>query len=396
MNTSWRLLTSCPLNGHTTVIEQIDDESLKDRLVAFTRDLVIIPSTACRVDERQRCYESVRNHIDSIESVKIREFSSEGYPSLVALPQGCVEPDVLLCAHLDVVALPDDSDYRSKIVDGRIVGPGAGDMKGQLAILLELFHAFHHQHPGVSLGLAVTSDEEIGGVHGIGYLADEIGLRCGVAIIPDGGAMDEVTVEEKGILHMCVSAKGHAGHGARPWRAQNALEILMDSLASIRQHFDTLSDDSSDHWHPTCSVNVVHVENDTVNRIPPKAEAMLDIRFPPPHTMDSMFAQIQKLVGERVKAEMVMGGQPTHLAPDQAYLDVVQELTGETPRMIRESGGSDARFLCRHGIPVIMARPDVGELHAEDEWIDIDSMVLFYRVCERYLERRLLKKLPPQ
>ena len=369
----------------------MDDETLRDQLVAFTRDLVIIPSTACRVDERKRCYESVRNHIDSIEGIKIHEYCSEGYPSLVAMPAGCREPDVLLCAHLDVVALPDESDYHSKIVDGRIVGPGAGDMKGQLAILLELFHYFHHRHPGVSLGLAVTSDEEIGGVHGIGYLTGDVGLRCGVAIIPDGGAMDEVTIEEKGILHLRVVAEGHAGHGARPWQARNALEALIDGLSRVRQHFETFRDASHDHWYPTCSVNVVHVDNDTVNRIPPMAEAMVDIRFPPPHTMGSMLALVRDLIGKELRAKTIMGGQPTHLAPDQAYLDTVRELTGKQPEMIRESGGSDARFLCLHGIPVIMARPDVGDLHAEDEWIDIDSMVMFYRVCERYLEKRLLK-----
>lgn len=375
-----------------TVTERIDDETLRDRLVAFTRDLVIIPSTACRADERQRCYESVRNHIDSIEGIEIREYSSEGYPSLVAVPSGCAEPDVLLCAHLDVVALPDESSYRSKIVDGRIVGPGAGDMKGQLAILLELFHAFHHHHPGVSLGLAVTSDEEIGGVHGIGYLVDQIGQRCGVAMIPDGGSMDEVTVEEKGILHLRVSAQGHAGHAARPWRSKNALESLLESIGQLKRHFDTLRNDSPDHWYPTCSVTVLHVDNDTVNRIPPKAEAMLDIRFPPPHSMASMLANVEAHLGDAVEAETIAGGEPTHLAPDQAYLDVVEEMTGKAVVETRESGGSDARFLCRYGIPVLMARPDVGELHAEDEWIDIDSMVTFYRVCERYLERRLLSE----
>ncbi len=370
--------------------DPFDDESLRDRLVAFTRDLVIIPSTACRVDERQRCYESVRNHIDSIEGIEIREYSSEGYPSLVALPAGCIEPDVLLCAHLDVVALPDESSYRSKIVDGRIVGPGAGDMKGQLAILLELFHVFHRGHPGVSLGLAVTSDEEIGGVHGIGYLVEQVGLRCGVAIIPDGGSMNEMTVEEKGVLHLRVLAAGHAGHAARPWQAHNALESLIGAVSRVKQHFDSLRNDSEDHWYPTCSVTVLHVDNDTVNRIPPKAEAMLDIRFPPPHHLASILAQVKKVLGDGVETERIMDGEPTHLAPDPAYLEVVEQLTGKPAHKTRESGGSDARFLCRHGIPVIMARPDVGDLHAEDEWIDIESMVTFYHVCQRYLVRRLL------
>ena len=36
-----------------------------------------------------------------------------------------------------------------------------------------------------------------------------------------------------------------------------------------------------------------------------------------------------------------------------------------------------------------MSRPTIGNMHARDEWIDIDSMVVFYRVCARYLERKL-------
>jgi len=55
----------------------------------------------------------------------------------------------------------------------------------------------------------------------------------------------------------------------------------------------------------------------------------------------------------------------------------------------RECGGSDARFLCRHDIPVLMSRPLVGNLHAADEWIDIASMVQFHRIIARYLEERL-------
>ncbi len=56
---------------------------------------------------------------------------------------------------------------------------------------------------------------------------------------------------------------------------------------------------------------------------------------------------------------------------------------------MRESGGSDARFLTPHGIPVLMSRPTVGKLHAPDEWIEIDSMLTYYRICEDYLRHRL-------
>ncbi|NIO02600.1 MAG: M20/M25/M40 family metallo-hydrolase, partial [Candidatus Latescibacteria bacterium] len=91
--------------------------------------------------------------------------------------------------HLDVVSLPEGAEYRSTIRDGRLYGPGAGDMKGELAILLELFRVFHERAPGVSLGLTVTSDEERGGDYGTRFLMEQFGLRCGTAILPDGGSV---------------------------------------------------------------------------------------------------------------------------------------------------------------------------------------------------------------
>ena len=74
--------------------------------------------------------------------------------------------------------------------------------------------------------------------------------------------------------------------------------------------------------------------------------------------------------------------------------DLATAMTGTPVHQARASGGSDARFICRHGIPVLMSRPAVGNLHGEDEWIDIASMVSFYHVCRSYLERRLLDNRP--
>ena len=130
----------------------------------------------------------------------------------------------MLLAHLDVVPRGEDSAYCSSVVDGRIYGPGSGDMKGELAILIEIFRAFHERYPGISLGMAVTSDEEIGGEHGTRFLFEKAGIRCGVAIVPDSGSLNEIAVEQKGILHLKIVARGSAGHASRPWLVDNPLE----------------------------------------------------------------------------------------------------------------------------------------------------------------------------
>ena len=374
--------------------ETDEQQRLRDRLVALTRDLVLIPSIPSRPDDRRRCYEFVKNHLDSLAHIRVTEYDVEGFPSMVAKPEGCDEPDILVCAHLDVITHPDISFYRAIVEDGRIIGPGAGDMKGALAIMIELFRTLHQRHDNLSLGIVVTSDEETGGEHGIGHLFNEVGLRCGEAIIPDGGSIDEITVDEKGILHVHLTCRGHAAHAARPWLGNNPLDQLVQQLGALRARFADWQDDSPDHWYPTCALTVVETENTTTNRVPSDAHAVLDIRFPPPHTVDSMLTDLRETLSPNTELEVIIGAETTHLQPDPQFRDMMQDTIGRPASLVRESGGSDARFLCRQGIPVQMARPLVGNLHAADEWIDINSMLQFYSICEQYISAKLGTQLP--
>ena len=363
-------------------------ETLRKRLVEITRDLILIPSTADRPEEIDRGMEFVIHHAEVSDAVTVHRYREGNAPCTVFLPTRAAAPAILLLAHLDVVSLPPGTEYSSALKDGRIYGPGAGDMKGELAILLEVFRTIHERHPGASLGLAVTSDEERGGTHGTRFLFEQAGMRCGTAIIPDSGSLNDIAVEEKGTLHLKIVARGTAGHGSRPWLADNACERIISALGRIRAHFDALKN-GDNHWHPTCTFTVVETQNRVPNRVPDRAEVTCDIRFPAPHTVAKMQAGIERLLDEQMELEVLVAAEPTNLAPDPLYLKVTEEITGAPVRLIREHGGSDARYLARHGIPVIMTRPYVGSLHALDEWVDIASMEMLYRIYENYIERKL-------
>ena len=363
-------------------------EVLRQRLIELTRDLILIPSTRDRPEEIERCLEFVVNHVELPGAVDVRRFREEGSPSAVILPRNISIPEVMLFAHLDVVSRPEGTEYRSTVSDGRIYGPGSGDMKGELAILLEIFRDFHGRRPGISLGIAVTSDEEIGGAHGTRFLFEKAGVRCGIAIIPDSGTINEIAVEEKGILHLKLQAHGSSGHASRPWLAENPMERMVVALNQIRNYFETLRD-GDEHWHPTCAITMLHTENRVWNRIPSFAEAVCDIRFPPPYTSDQMIAAVKQFTHDAMEFEVLVSAEPTQVSPDPLFIAVTEEITGKPVKLIREHGGSDARFVCRYGIPVIMSRPFVGNLHAENEWIDIASMEMLYRIYERYLEKKL-------
>ncbi|MCP5003752.1 MAG: M20/M25/M40 family metallo-hydrolase [Planctomycetes bacterium] len=363
---------------------------LQRRLVALTRDLILIPSDASRPDDISRCFEFVINHVETLDNITIERYCHKGTPSMVILPKNVLKPEVLLCAHLDVITHPDTHDYGSHIADGRIYGPGSADMKGPFAILLEIFRDFHTAHDNLSLGFAITSDEEIGGESGIRFLFDDIGLRCDVAMIPDGGSLNEVIVEEKGILHLKIQCLGHSSHAARPWLSDNPLERIIDAVTRLRQDFASFKGPDGDHWHPTCALTIVRTTNQTLNRIPSEAEAALDVRFPNPYSVNDMKMRICDVLGAGIHVDTVISAEPTHLSPDSDYVRVTESLTGKPATLCREDGGSDARFVGKYNIPVIVSRPVVGELHSKEEWIDITSMETFYRIYEAYLKQKLL------
>ncbi|MEM8953518.1 MAG: M20/M25/M40 family metallo-hydrolase [Verrucomicrobiota bacterium] len=373
------------------MMEALDDLELGRRLTALTRDLILIRSTDARPEERARCFEFVRIQLEGLEGVELREYEQEGYGSMVVLPKGVEVPEVLFCGHLDVVEHPKTVVYTSEVRDGRIYGPGAGDMKGALAIMLELFRQEHERRPGASLGLAITSDEECGGENGVKYLVEEEGLRCGRAIIPDGGSLTDLTVEEKGILHLRLWTRGQAAHAARPWLGKNALSLIMQRIRRLEDYFSGLEKvrGEGDRWYATCAVTMARTANETVNRIPASAQAVLDVRFVPPETVETMMVKIQEILGEEVEVELIVSAEPTHLAADPVFKEVTEAVIGKEVREVRACGGSDGRFFRDVGIPVNLSRPLVGDLHSEKEWIDVESMVAYYRVCERYLEEKL-------
>jgi succinyl-diaminopimelate desuccinylase len=370
-----------------------NSETLRKRLVELTRDLILIPSVRERPEEIERCMEFVINHAELPQSVTAHRFHEHGVPSTVFLPHGIAAPEVMLLAHLDVVARPDDAAYRSTVRDGRIYGPGSGDMKGELAILLEIFRAFHERCPGISLGMAVTSDEEKGGDYGTRFLFEKAGIRCGVAIVPDSGSLNEIAVEEKGIVHVKITARGSAGHASRPWLANNPLERMIFALQNMQTYFTSLKS-GDDHWHPTCAITVLQTENRVSNRIPSFAEAICDIRFPAPFSSSEMVAQAKQFMDGEMECQVVTTAEPVRVSPDPLFLAATEKVTGKPARLIREHGGSDARYISQYGIPVIMSRPFVGNLHAEDEWIDIASMETLYRIYEHYLTAKLIEASP--
>ena len=363
-------------------------DELRAQLITFTRELIHVPSSAAHPSAIERSLDLLRNRLEPLDGVRIDEFRCEGVPSLVVRPTAVERPAVLLVGHVDVVDHGSLRHYRAQVRDGRLYGPGAGDMKGPLAIIVALFCELLRRYPQVALGVAVTADEERGGQHGARYLVDQ-GLSCELALFPDGGSIDAVVVAEKGMLHVELVWRGASTHAAYPWTGNNPMDGMLRDLTRLRARFADLGSDRPDRWHPTATVTTVESESKSINRVPAFARAGVDVRFPPPWTVATMLREVQSCLGPGAELSIPNATEGTRMAVDTDYRTVTEQVLGRPLQEVRTPGASDARFFSALGIPVIISRPVVGNVHRVDEWIDISSMLQYYRILHTFICRRL-------
>ncbi len=157
---------------------------------------------------------------------------------------------LLLSGHVDVV--PAESEwwscepYCGQVAEGCVWGRGALDMKGFLAMYLQIFlQAFRQRLPlKRDLILAAIADEEAGMVHGSKFLVEQhrplIDAEYGFT---EGGAMSlhagkyrlyPIQVAEKSVCWLKMTANGQPGHGSIP-QPDNAVAHLARALDRLRR-----------------------------------------------------------------------------------------------------------------------------------------------------------------
>ncbi len=360
--------------------------SLKERITRHLETLVRIRSTADRPEELRR---AVDYTVSVLKDLPAHRYESQGKPSVVFDLSGTRSPEVLFVGHLDVVP-GEDHQFEPRREGDRLMARGALDMKGPDAVLLALFETLMHQDQRPPVALMFTTDEEVGGENGVGYLVHQEHWRARFGIIPDGGENFTIITEGKGVLHAVFRARGKATHGSTPWAGQNALDALVRVYQILRDRRPQEPCGDPDHWHETLTLGALH-GGDAPNRVPDFAEMKLDFRFPAPKTSQDLVAEIQEVLQQfpGVDWQPLSRGEPFFTSPEDPYLQrfhqVAQEVLGRPVAFGKEHGATDGRFLAEKGIPCIILYPIGGGIHGPDEWVDLPSLVLLYQIFERFL-----------
>ncbi len=362
--------------------------SMNENIIELTYDLVRMHTTADRPDELQRAIQYVNDYFKPIDSLVIKRYESRHKPSIVISTQDTLTPDILLVGHLDVVPATEEL-FEPRVAGTRVYGRGVCDMKSECAVMMRIMREIAALEEKPNIALMLTTDEEVGGFDGVNYLINEIGYRCKIALVPDGGtAPDDLVITNKGILTLRLNATGRRAHGSRPWLGENAIDSLIAAYARIRELFPN-TPTAEDHWYHTCNIGTIQ-GGETFNQVPDFATCDLDIRFTEQTNVDDLFAAVKEKAGPDVEVINRISGSPIFTDPNHPYVKMYEEAVEKTLELKTEHnqhcGSNDGRFLSELGIPLIISRPVSGDQHSPHEWLEIESLPKFHRVYWQFIQ----------
>lgn len=327
--------------------------------------------------------------------------SEEGRPSVVARIGSGGRPHLAWNGHLDTVPAGDVSTWSSgpfegAVVDDRLVGRGACDMKGPIASALAAVAGL--RRAGLSLAgtlvMHLVADEELAGIHGTRVLRDQRLLDQDAAVVGEPSEM-QIALAERGGAWVTAVARGKAAHGSQPDRGINA--ILTMSRFLLR-----LSEVLPDRVHPLVggpTVNVALVAGGSApNVVPDRCEVEIDRRILPgeddPEEVLAPFRRlVEDLVAERpdtsIEISLKDWTEAAETTGDTAIAALVRDAiaaeTGSPPPFVGFTGITDARFYINDaGIPTVIAGPGSLSLaHTANESIGVDELVAAARAYAR-------------
>src|SRR3954465_12716680 len=245
--------------------------SLPDRLAARALELIDVPSES-------------RNESDLATLVLdvLRDTGARDAGDTCVLA-GATErgdrPLVLLAGHFDTVPAQDNRPGRRE--GDAVVGLGASDMKGGLAVMIELALADRAERT-VDLGFVFFGREELPVTESAltPLLAREPGLAgADLAIVMEPTA-NAVQAGCLGNINATWAFSGVSGHSARPWLADNALEQAARGGPALAAVPRTEHDFDGLRFTETVSVTTLN-GGIADNVIPDRAVAHVNYRYPP-------------------------------------------------------------------------------------------------------------------
>lgn len=307
--------------------------------------------------------------------------------SVVARISGSEPGSVVLCGHLDTVKVDEEKwsvpPFEGRIEDEKIYGRGTADMKGGVAVILEIAKLITQE--GVSLNkslvLVLTADEEWA-YRGAASVAQSGLIDDAEFLLITEPTAGQAYIGQKGELWVEATFSGKAAHGAVPELGVNTILPAAAFCLELAAGFKV------QEGRGRTSLNIGQFNGGwQVNVVPDTARVKLDFRLISKEEKARVLNLVQKLgnkaatrAGARFSSKVLNYKAP--IVSDirnpyvRRFLRAVAAVTGSVPKEEIAPYSTDAvAIIPKLGIPVVIYGPgSIAQAHQNDEYLELTSL----------------------
>lgn len=421
----------------TALMAAIEDR--RDDLIQLTGDLIRIPTLNPPGENYQAICDFLGKRLKAsgfaVEMIRAHGTpgDSERYPrwNVIARREGKRSGDcVHFNSHTDVVEVGKGwttDPFGGELIDGKIYGRGACDMKGGLAASIIAAEAFLAVYPDFSGAIEIsgTADEESGGYGGVAYLAEQGFFspeRVQHVIIPEPLNKDRVCLGHRGGWWAEIETFGEIAHGSMPFLGDCAIRHmgavldkfesdLYPAMALRRTDMPVVPEGAR---QSTMNINSIHggmaEQSDDftglpAHCVPDSCRVVIDRRFLVEEPLEDVRGEVEALL-EGLKADRpkfdyaltelnsVLPSMTDRDAPVAATVAAeIAHVLGREAEFVASPGTYDQKHIDRIGKlkNCVAYGPGILELaHKPDEYVGVDDMIDSAKVMARSLVRLLV------
>ena len=278
---------------------------------------------------------------------------------------------LLLLAHTDTVSAGTAGPIPTRVEGEALHGRGSYDMKaGLAAAMMATARLARDPRFAGEIVLAAVCDEEAGGTGTRALL--ESGFRPAAAIVPEPSDLG-VVLAHKGYLSFEIATRGRAAHGSRPDLGEDAILKMGPVLRELTGLDQRLQDGPR---HPVLGTSSLHASliegGQEESSYPERAVLRGECRTIPGADVEPQLRDAIAAAGVDADVRILYRGAPFSVDPEER---IVQILTRHArTEQIGLPYWTDAALLAAAGVPAVIYGPFGGGAHAEDEWVDLDSV----------------------
>ena len=287
-------------------------------------------------------------------------------------------PRIVLAGHFDTV--PAQANIPGSIEDGAVVGLGASDMKGGVAVMIELARELD-----ADVGFLFFPREELPASESpLPHFFDSVpaihGAELAILLEPTDCTIQAGCL---GNLNARITFHGVSGHSARPWTAENAIEKALEGLRPYAAIEPRPVEIGGLTFTEVASVTQIEGGIAT-NVIPDRAVANVNFRYAPDRSPASAEAYLRSLLPEGATFEHAGDSPPARVVTDSPLVQRLRA-AGDLALEPKQAWTNVADFTSR-GIDAVNFGPGATRYaHRRDEQVEIASLERAFTALRRFV-----------